>query len=122
MQHVGRKFAREPSCVMYLWAGSSPQGGTDWLLSMLRIIPSRDLRRAVEAADSLQASVGAFENAVEEDDIEKQEIVARRHALGEWLVKTISAHRQMPMALGSGDTSLQFFHVWLAKILLRRIH
>lgn len=112
-------FNEEPLGFLYLWADSSPQGGTDWLLSIVRIIPQKHVSACVAAATSLHASVSDFEEAVSQGDMSKiSSIVQERHSQGMFLETAIRMHRQIPMGQGSGDTSLE------KKLLclIRKIH
>ena len=93
---------------MYVWTDSSPQGGVDWLLSIVSMISAKDLVSCSEAADYLSKSVDEFRTAVHSDKKEKQiEIALKRHECGEILSQQIRLHRQLPMALGSGRSSLE---------------
>lgn len=102
-------------CVIYMWADSSPQGGTDWLLSMMRVISGKHLQACVEAADLLQRTVQdlcaeTLRVASQEDDqpgggdtLMLQDIIQERHEAGLLLQQHIVTHRQIPMAQGSGS-------------------
>ena len=102
-------------CLIYMLADSSPQGGTDWLLSQMRVIDAKALEEIVKAQDFLQKSWGEFVSLVtseseatpslpaeDQPQTKAQEIVQERHAAGLLLKGKIITHRQIPMALGSG--------------------
>ena len=92
---------------LYLWADSSPQGGVDWLLSIVALIRKDDLEAVVEAANRLQESSKHFLPAYEVDDKDAMlRIAAQRHESGQLLATAMKLHRQIPMALGSGASSL----------------
>ena len=106
--YFAREFFAKSIGHLYLWADSSPQGGTDWLLSMLRIVPQEQLEPSAAAARRLQASVQDFQLAVSNKDFAlSMEIAERRHEDGVFLSKAIALHRQIPLGLGSGDSSLE---------------
>ena len=88
--------------VLYLWADSSPQGHVDWLLSLLRAIPFSSLR---------SPDFGNFSHGIPKmppgSGPCRLEIAEERHKLGECLQKHTQLHRQIPIALGSGETSLE---------------
>ena len=106
--YFAREFFAKSIGHLYLWADSSPQGGTDWLLSMLRIVPQEQLEPSAATARRLQASVQDFQLAVSNKDFAlSMEIAERRHEDGVFLSKAIALHRQIPLGLGSGDSSLE---------------
>lgn len=93
--------------VVYLWADSSPQGGVDWLLSIVQLIKASDLEACAQAARYLCASVDEFERAVQQDDDDLQEHIAReRHRCGDLLRSSVVWHRQIPTGLGSGCSTV----------------
>ena len=99
-------------CLIYMLADSSPQGGTDWLLSQMRVIETKNLQEVVEAQDYLHKSWAELKGLVSEsiseaaplaaDSQRVEEITQERHAAGIFLRTHIIMHRQIPMALGSG--------------------
>ena len=92
---------------LYLWADASPQGGVDWLLSLVRQIDGAVLGDCVEASNQLQESVHEFQQAFDANDLARmQEIVVTRHRLGLFLQTHLKTHCQIPMGLGSGEASL----------------
>ena len=93
---------------MYVWADSSPQGGFDWLLSIVSLVKREDLQEVVQSADYLAGSVERFACACETDDKDElAEIARKRHACGKFLKRAVKLHRQIPIALGSGFSSLE---------------
>ena len=100
-------FARAPADFLYLWADSSPQAGTDWLLSIVRTVPQEHVFACIRAGRRLEASVAEFEEAILQGASSAMcNIAQERHELGIFLQKNIHTHRQIPMAQGSGDASL----------------
>ena len=109
-----RKFEAwsEGNCCVYMWADSSPQGGTDWLMSMMRIIEGSKLAGCVQAATFLEESLSdlaklttgseAVDELAERSANRIEEIIQERHAAGCFLKENIILHRQIPMALGTG--------------------
>ena len=122
-----RQFERCSSdCHVFVWADSSPQGGTDWLLSMIRLIEGRHLRECVGAANYLARSAQFLKETFSKAGLNEAEaeatkaltqaqkaaqaargqqledIVQERHAAGLLLQEKVVIHRQIPMALGSG--------------------
>ena len=104
---------------MYVWADASPQGGFDWFLSILSLVKQEDLQEVVQAADYLADSVARFACACETDDKDElAEIANKRHACGKFLKRAVKLHRQVPIALGSGFSSLdQKVKALLPKVL-----
>ena len=92
---------------LYLWADSSPQGGVDWLLSIVSLIGKDDLEAVAAATNCLQESTERFLCAYEVDDKEAMlRIASERHESGQLIAASMKLHRQIPMALGSGASSL----------------
>ncbi|OLP77241.1 hypothetical protein AK812_SmicGene42716 [Symbiodinium microadriaticum] len=103
-----RQLLADHDGCLYLWADSSPQGGVDWLLSIIVLIKRENLEEVAEAADALQGSAERFVAACELDDTHAMmQIAQQRHACGLVLTKGMQRHRQIPMALGSGRSSLE---------------
>ena len=103
---------------IYVWADSSPQGGVDWLLSIIRIIKQEQLETVVDAADFLVESVEGFLAAYACDDKQTMASIAhKRHSQGCYLARSVVTHRQIPMALGAGSTSLEV----KARCMLRKM-
>ena len=93
---------------IFLWADSSPQGGVDWLLSIVSLVKEDDLERTARAANVLAGSSERFAEALNCDDKQAMASIAeQRESLGTLLEQTMVMHRQVPMALGSGSTSLE---------------
>ncbi|CAE7825398.1 SHE10 [Symbiodinium sp. CCMP2456] len=103
-----RNFFQEHTGPLYLWADSSPQGGVDWLLSIVSFAKQDSLADLVSAASFLQESTKHFEAACAIDDKDRMlEIARKRHECGVLVKSTLGLHRQIPMALGSAHTSLE---------------
>lgn len=93
---------------IYLWMDSSPQGGSDWLLTMMDVIDSEHVWECAEAVRFLVASQDTFREAKGKDERDVMlSIAAERDAQARLLGKRIVRHSQAPMALGSGATSLE---------------
>ena len=89
--------------ILYFWLDSSPQGGVDWLLSIMRFISRPDLRRCKKAADVLALSVQKFKSASASNDIEGMvQVVRERHEQRAVLDSSICLHRLIPSGVGSG--------------------
>lgn len=94
---------------IYVWADASPQAGSDWLLSIISLIQDCDLPACVNAATSLASSVRAFRQALAMDDKEEMVRLARkRHQDGEFLQEAMQSHRQVPIAIGSRASSIDY--------------
>ena len=103
-----RSRLQEHTGPLYLWADSSPQGGVDWLLSIVSLIRQEDMESVVAASDFLYESTERFQAACAVDDKDSMlEIAEKRHQCGLCLTSSMIVHRQIPMALGSGCTSLE---------------
>lgn len=105
---VWREVLAHHAGPIFLWFDSSPQLREDWLLSIFDFIKQDDLDQAAAAAWSLQRSVasfGAAREAGQDDTLE--DIVQSRDVCGQLLPSLITRHRQIPVALGSGATSLE---------------
>ena len=119
--HAALVHGPSPSQVcFFLWADSSPQAGTDWLLSQLRIIPPGKLPLCVAAAQMLQNSARALVSMAQEQSSELDTVagnhsckedalkdsfhhlVQERHEAGVALQDTMIKHSQIPIGLGSG--------------------
>ena len=61
---------------IYVFADSSPQAGTDWLLSILTLIKARDLEACVRSSDYLASSVDEFKAAVTAQDTDAMQTIA----------------------------------------------
>ena len=110
-----RRFEEMNHCdaSIFMFADSSPQAGSDWLLSTCNIIPGSSLDSCMQAAWQLKSdySWAAFLSALHEEERDTQDdvvrIVTAREDLGSRLRQMICTHRCLPMALGSGATSLE---------------
>ena len=99
----------EDSGPMYLWGDSSPQFGTNWMMSLVGSIRSGDLTDCVQAAHLLQSSVDAYDLDGEFDPIPDKiiDLTERRHKAGLLLKEKFVIHSQVPMGLGSGQASVE---------------
>ena len=123
MENTNAALVHGPSpsqVCFFLWADSSPQAGTDWLLSQLRIIPPGKLPLCVAAAQMLQNSARALVSMAQEQSSELDTVagnhsgkedalkdsfhhlVQERHEAGVALQDTMIKHSQIPIGLGSG--------------------
>lgn len=93
---------------LFLWADSSPQAGSDWLMSLMLIIKSTELWQCLQSSFAIALSVIDFMEAHSQDDTDRLEALAlQRHEQGVYLTQALQLHRQVPTALGSGCTSLE---------------
>ena len=87
---------------IYLWCDASPQGGVEWLLSIINCIEKADLPKCTQPADYLRKSVQDLQRACSCDDKDAMlDIAKSRHEAGSVLKKAIVSHRQIPIGLGS---------------------
>ncbi|CAE7204740.1 unnamed protein product [Symbiodinium sp. CCMP2592] len=94
--------------VIYLWLDSSPQGGTDWLLSIMKILRRKDLHRCKTAADQLELSVRKFEAASASRDSSAMIDIAReRHQARKVLDECLMLHCLIPSGIGSGAAKVE---------------
>lgn len=92
---------------IYVYADSSPQAGSDYLLSIVTLIDDCKLPDCMQAACFLEQSVGSFQEAYAADDKDRMSETARqRHERGEFLKQAVHVHRRVPMRLGSRASSL----------------
>ena len=93
---------------IYLWCDSSPQLGADWLLSIFDHIHEEHVVACWENATALFCSVKTFQTAFEDGDHDQMaDQVLLRHEANQFLQRHVKRHRQMPMSLGSGASSLE---------------
>ena len=93
---------------LFFWMDSSPQHGVDWFLSTLMWIPEAKVELAADAVHSLVRSIEDIRQAAEADDNDRLVVLAQqREASGLDLVSAIKFHRQIPIALASGRTSVE---------------
>lgn len=93
---------------LYLWCDSSPQLGADYLLSIFDRISEEQLVPCWQHAQALFKSVLGFCDAFHAGDQEQMaQQVHFRHEAARFLKKHVVRHRQMPMSLGSGATTLE---------------
>ena len=103
-----REELRKDSGPIFVWADSSPQAGSDYLLSCYVTISRDSVVQCWDHFEQLVASVEDFQIAVSEKEPELLlECVAVRSASGRFLVKNMKKHCQMPMSLGSGCTNVE---------------
>ena len=100
-----------PGPAIFLCSDSSPQGQVDRLMSVFDYIPMADPVPCLQNTRALFASSSELRNAVlrEEDwslDV-ASDIVLRRVEAAKFLKERIHQHRQVPIGLGSGATSLE---------------
>ena len=94
---------------LFFWADASPQHGTDWWLSTLMWIPDAVLHDAADAAHALITSVADFQHAWEcDDDDEMIRLTQQRDVSSSILSKSVIFHRQIPIALGSGKSGVEY--------------
>ena len=105
---------------IYLWCDSSPQGGVDWLLSIFDYVLDSELPKCFQHVQKMFASVDTLHSLVLQSEPEPsgalpeqvaealQQIGLHRLVAGKFLTQAIRRHRQMPMGLGSGASSLEY--------------
>ena len=132
--HVSFNPASSDLCV-FLWADSSPQAGTDWLLTQMRIIPPGKLSSCVAAAELLQDSAAALVSIAQEQEQSSESVlqasngslwnlVQERHEAGLAIQDAILRHCQIPLGLGSGPqgSSLEQKLICIVKKFLAETH
>ena len=105
---------------MFMWADSSPQAGADWLLSSYDCIAFHRMRSCFEVAHQLLQSTAAADpviRAVIDDDENTARrsqgletlaaLCAERASAQSHLREHVTLHRQIPVALGAGASSLE---------------
>ena len=109
--------------VTYMFADSSPQAGSDWLLATCQSISGSDLSSCVEAARALcRHSRKRFEKAAEDSEMDAmKETVLQREENGRTLKSKLKIHRLIPMAKGSGASSLERKTLAIARSLYAEI-
>lgn len=102
---------------IYLWCDSSPQGGVDWLLSIFDYVLDSELPQCFHHMQKIYASVDTLNRLVLEGEPRPlpgqvaealQQVGLDRLAASKFLTQAIRRHRQMPMGLGSGASSLEY--------------
>ena len=89
--------------LVYLWLDSSPQGGVDWLLSIMRFVKRDQVQACVQAAAALELSVDQFRAASDANDLHEMIAIMRaRHRSRRVLDQNIFDHRLIPSGIGSG--------------------
>ena len=118
-RHIHHEQRGKPMCSRYGFADSSPQGGRDWLVSVVRTVMPGDLRQFFSAVVFLsrdlemEAHTGAA--AVADDPDAWPELPARQEVGGyasraqafSHIADAIQARTCVPVALGSGKTALE---------------
>ena len=107
-----RSMLASRSVHLYLWVDSSPQGGRDWLLSSYAMIEGERLAKCFHMAHLLMKSVDRWHDAYDMQAGPQRtammvDIARDRDLAGRFLRESIRVHRQIPIALGSGCTSLE---------------
>ena len=91
----------------YLWADSSPQFGTDWLLSVMLLIRASDLPECAASFIRMVSTVDEIQVPQADLSIARlAELIDLRHSCGETMASTMHMHRQVPMGLGSGSSDV----------------
>ena len=94
---------------VYVWADSSPQAGEDYLMSVLLLIPEPDLVACMESCHMLWSSVRQLRDAAANEDRPALATHAHdRQAASAMLRDKVQLHRQVPCALGSGASNLDY--------------
>eukprot|EP00971_Amphidinium_carterae_P079120 1565409-Amphidinium_carterae.1 len=103
-----QRFFSEEQYSIYVWADSSPQAGHDWLLSMLLLIPKRQLANALAQWHVLLASVDQLGKSYDRVNAQEEcvNILHERMVAGRVLKECMLLHRQVPAALAHGASSL----------------
>ena len=102
LQFCKRKW-KSQQYTFYAWADSSPQSGREWFMLMHACVSSTDMLALFQAVNYLARSRPDFtdHHEAEEADIEE-------HIRCNMLVQaTLYHHRCIPVAMGSGKTSLE---------------
>ena len=104
---VHRDILQECKGPIYLWCDSSPQLGTDWLLSVYDFISQQRVTECFQKAQTLTLSASAFQDACLAQDTDLLEtLVQARVAASRFLHNHVRRRRQMPMAVGSGAATM----------------
>ena len=94
---------------LYFWMDSSPQHGVDWFLSTLMWIPESKVELAADAVHSLVLSIQDVRRDSEDDEPDNLVALAQqRDDWGQVLADSINFHRQIPIALASGRTGVEY--------------
>lgn len=107
--HMQSEFAEDAHSsadkrMFFMFADSSPLHGHDWLLSTLVRVRGRDLDAVCEAARLLKSSSNLFSG--EEPTPEMYDMAQRRDAAQQTVARCMQFHKQVPVALGSGASSV----------------
>lgn len=123
-----RDIMEDSSGPIFLWCDSSPQAGADWLLSIFDYILDQDVANCFKHLQTSYASTDALKHAAAHQDettFDAQSVlplVAEREIATQFLTSKIRRHRQMPMGLGSGATTLEHKCQALALKFLHETH
>ena len=91
---------------VYLWADSSPQVGSNWLLSMMFVIrPGFFFETARAARDLARLAARCDDPDTPLEDL--TECARIRAEAGRVLALSMTVHSQVPMALGSGASGVE---------------
>ena len=104
MRMAGLRYAGNCGPI-YIWADSSPQHGTDWFLSLVATIHEADLDECMRCAHVLANRVVIFESDGPQDELMRAAM--ERKAAGLTLSEKFVVHSQVPMGLGSGESSVE---------------
>ena len=88
----------------------------DWLLSILQYLPEQHLEAAIEAAWLLHGARVQLEGWLQKETEEQERILNARDTALQSL-SHLSLHRQVPMALGSGNKSVEMLISAIARKL-----
>lgn len=103
-----REKLKKDSGPIFVWADSSPQAGSDYLLSCYVTIARDAVVNCWDHFEKLVASVADFQAAASAEEPESLlDCVVARSASARFLVSNMKKHCQMPMSLGSGRTSVE---------------
>eukprot|EP00971_Amphidinium_carterae_P352264 6492516-Amphidinium_carterae.1 len=101
-----RRFAEQQFSI-YVWGDSSPQAGSDYLITILELVKKDFLIEALGACHRLWTSVQALQEGAYRDDLPAiAEIAATRSDAASLLEQAVLIHRQVPAAIGSGAASV----------------
>ncbi len=100
---------------LWMWADSSPQAGTDWLLSVVQFIAEADVVECVQAVKLLRTTTEEFKELEDLSDevVDRQIAVTRmRHEAGVKLSKKV-------VQLLSTTSSCVFVTFWRGPLSLK---
>ena len=98
-----RDYLSDFKGLAFAWVDSSPQGGTDWLIALIRVIRADDVNKCFEAACLLEKTVAQVKQAFQSDDSDALvALVKERWRCRQLLEGAICIHRLLPGGIGSG--------------------